>query len=59
MKNNADLKETKEVISTIIDWKIQAESGHNDGWIRQFYVEKLQEVKDVVCSEKNPIRVIT
>ena len=56
MKNNADIKETKEVISTIIDWKVQAESGHNDGWTRQFYVEKLQ---DIVCSEKKPIRVIT
>ena len=55
MNNKVPLE---DIIATIQQWKLQASSGHNDGWVTQGYKEKLQMLKEHLESPKEP-RVIT
>jgi len=48
----------EDILATITDWKIQASSGHNDGWVIQGYKEKLQILREQLEVNKEP-RVIT
>ena len=34
-----------ELLDQILRWKVEAASGHNDGWTRQHYLRMLGEVK--------------
>ena len=33
-----------EVIQILQDWKLEANSGHNDGWTQKHYQDKIDEV---------------
>ena len=35
---------TNEVIDILQKWQLEAESGHNDGWTRKHYKDKIDEV---------------
>jgi len=48
----------QDVLATIQEWKIQANSGHNDGWVIQDYKKKLRVLKEHLEPRKDP-RVIT
>jgi len=48
----------EDILSTIMEWNIQANSGHNDGWVRQSYKEKLQILREHLETRKEP-QVIT
>ena len=48
----------EDILATIQEWKLQASSGHNDGWVIQGYREKLQMLKEHLEVNKEP-RVIT
>jgi len=48
----------EDILATIQYWKIQASSGHNDGWVTQGYKEKLQMLKEHLEVSEEP-RVIT
>ena len=34
-----------EVIKTLQEWRLYADNGHNDGWTRKHYEDKIKEVK--------------
>ena len=55
MNNKVSLE---DILATIQEWRIQASSGHNDGWVIQGYKEKLQMLKDHLEVSEEP-RVIT
>ena len=55
MNNKISLE---DILSTIQDWKLQAGSGHNDGWVVQGYKDKLQILREHLESHKEP-QVIT
>ena len=38
----------KDIIYVLRDWKLEVESGHNDGWTRYHYLEKILKVKKYV-----------
>lgn len=48
----------QEIISTIRRWKIEAGSGHNDGWVVNQFVDNLEKVRKEVEVHKQP-RLIT
>ena len=33
-----------EIIETLQKWQLEADSGHNDGWTRKHYQDKIDEV---------------
>tara|TARA_Y100000310_G_C20172510_1_gene574342 strand:+ start:417 stop:578 length:162 start_codon:yes stop_codon:yes gene_type:complete len=35
-----------EVIDILRKWQLEADSGHNDGWTKKHYKDKIKEVKD-------------
>ena len=35
-----------EVIEMLKKWQMEANSGHNDGWVRKHYKEKIKEAKE-------------
>ena len=41
-------KTIDELISRINAWQIEASSGHNDGWVRQHYQEKLDHLRAAI-----------
>ena len=43
-----------DIIATIQEWKLQASSRHNDGWVIQGYKEKLQILREHVEINKEP-----
>jgi hypothetical protein len=55
MNNQISLE---DILSTIQEWRLQASSGHNDGWVIQGYKEKLQILREHLENEKEP-RLIT
>tara|TARA_R110002020_G_scaffold102815_2_gene241087 strand:- start:173 stop:340 length:168 start_codon:yes stop_codon:yes gene_type:complete len=55
MNNKVPLK---DIIATIQEWKLQASSGHNDGWVIQGYKQDLQKLKEHLEVSEEP-RVIT
>jgi|TARA_B100000959_G_scaffold193161_1_gene201963 hypothetical protein len=36
----------QDVLATIQEWKIQASSPYNDGWVIQSYKDNLQQLKE-------------
>ena len=48
-KTNLNLTFMKQMID-IHKWVIEATSNHNDGWIRQHYIDKLKKLKDELNS---------
>ena len=56
MKNNKVSLE--DILATIQEWKLQASSAHNDGWVIQGYKEKLQMLEEYLEVGEEP-RVIT
>ena len=47
----------RKLTSQITKWKIEASSGYNDGWTRQYYQEKLDKLKssmDEAYSQLSP-----
>lgn len=36
----------KEILDTILDWKVQAISEHNDGRVKQHYLSLLKDVNN-------------
>ena len=38
------------VVNILRNWNIEANSGHNDGWVIAHYQKKMQEVKDYLKS---------
>ena len=48
----------EDILATIQQWKLQANSGHNDGWVSQGYKDKLQILREQLEVNKEP-RVIT
>ena len=55
MNNKVSLE---DIISTIQEWKLQATSYHNDGWVIQGYKQDLQKLKEHLEVSEEP-RVIT
>jgi hypothetical protein len=55
MNNKVPLK---DIIATIQEWKLQASSGHNDGWVIQSYKDQLQKLQEHLEIRKEP-QVIT
>ena len=55
MNNQISLE---DILSTIQEWRLQASSGYNDGWVIQGYKEKLQILREHLENEKEP-RLIT
>ena len=37
-----------DIIHTLMNWKLEAESGYNDGWTRYHYISKILKVKEYV-----------
>jgi hypothetical protein len=35
---------TNEVIDILRKWQLEADSGHNDGWTKKYYKDKIDEV---------------
>ena len=33
-----------EVINTLKEWQLEADSGHNDGWTQKYYKDKIKHV---------------
>ncbi len=46
----------KEILDTILDWKVQAISEHNDGRVKQHYLSLLKDINDASHwpASKNP-----
>ncbi len=46
----------KEILDTILDWKVQAISEHNDGRVKQHYLSLLKDINDASHwpAAKNP-----
>tara|TARA_R110002020_G_scaffold402698_2_gene612837 strand:+ start:1656 stop:1823 length:168 start_codon:yes stop_codon:yes gene_type:complete len=55
MNNKVPLE---DIIATIQEWKLQASSGHNDGWVIQSYKKDLQKLQEHLEPRKEP-QVIT
>ena len=55
MNNKISLE---DILATIQEWRLQASSAHNDGWVIQGYKEKLQILREHLENKKEP-RVIT
>ena len=55
MNNKVPLK---DIIATIQEWKLQANSYHNDGWVIQSYKDQLQKLQEHLEIRKEP-QVIT
>ena len=51
MNNKVPLE---DILATIQEWKLQASSNHNDGWVIQGYREKLQILREHVENKKEP-----
>ena len=51
MNNKVSLE---DILATIQEWKLQANSYHNDGWVIQGYKEKLQILREHVENKKEP-----
>lgn len=47
-----------DIIATIQEWKLQANSYHNDGWVIQSYKDQLQKLQEHLEIRKEP-QVIT
>ena len=50
--------EVQELLSVVYKWQIEANSSHNDGYTREYYNNKLQQLKEAIFPEETP-RVIT
>ena len=37
-----------DIIYNLMNWKLEAESGYNDGWTRYHYIDKILMVKQYV-----------
>ena len=48
----------EDILATIQEWKLQASSYHNDGWVIQGYRDLLQILREHVENKKEP-QVIT
>jgi len=48
----------EEILATITEWEIQAQSGHNDGWVVGAYEKNLRKLRERLEVNKEP-RVIT
>lgn len=46
MKKNKAIMKMNEAIKLLEQWEIEAKSGHNDGWVKKHYEDKLEEVRD-------------
>ena len=55
MNNKVSLE---DILATIQNWQLEAESGYNDGWVVQGYKDKLQMIKEHLEIRKEP-QVIT
>ena len=55
MNNKVPLE---DIIATIQNWNLEANSRHNDGWIAQGYKEKLQILREHLEIREEP-RLIT
>ena len=55
MNNKVPLE---DILATVQNWKLEASSSYNDGWVIQGYKEKLQILKEHLQSRKEP-RLIT
>ena len=55
MNNKVPLE---DILATIQEWKLQASSGYNDGWVSQGYKEKLQILQEHLEIKQEP-RLIT
>tara|TARA_R110000765_G_scaffold425788_1_gene539599 strand:- start:331 stop:498 length:168 start_codon:yes stop_codon:yes gene_type:complete len=51
MNNKVPLQ---DIISTIQEWKLQASSYHNDGWVIQSYTDQLEKLKEHLEISKEP-----
>ena len=51
MNNKISLE---DILATIQEWRLQANSSHNDGWVIQGYKEKLQILREHVENKKEP-----
>ena len=51
MNNKVPLE---DIIATIQEWRLQASSGHNDGWVIQGYKQDLQKLKEYLENTKEP-----
>ena len=47
-----------EIIITVSKWQIEANSSHNDGYIRKYYKEKIKKLKQSLFPKEHP-KVIT
>ena len=48
----------EDILYTIATWKIEASSGHNDGFTRENYTSKICKIEEAIERVKEP-KVIT
>ena len=46
--------EVQEIYVKVSKWQIEANSGHNDGYVRKFYSDKIKQLKKLLFPKKNP-----
>ena len=46
--------EVQEIYIKVSKWQIEANSGHNDGYVRKFYSNKIKQLKKLLFPKKNP-----
>jgi len=54
LKTTATGLDENVVINIIQDWKLQAHSPYNDGWVSQGYKEKLRKVREALEIDDKP-----
>ena len=48
----------KDILYTISTWKLEADSGYNDGWVSEHYQQKINKVQDALDRINKP-KVVT
>ena len=47
---SVDYRTDNQVVSILRSWSMEANSGHNDGWVQGHYREKINEVRGFLKS---------
>ena len=46
-----------EILERILMWKVEVESGYNDGWTKRHYRGFLNKIRQAVCEETPKVEI--